>query len=84
MSRSPIRVPPSAKRVPHVTDVHGERRVDDYHWLRNKASPSVRACLRAENAYTAAMMKPSEGLQKKLYKEMLARSKETDSDVPYR
>lgn len=84
MSRSRVRVPPVARRVPHVTIVHGERRVDDYHWLRNKANPSVRACLRAENAYTAAMMKPSEGLQKKLYKEMLARIKETDSDVPYR
>ncbi len=84
MSRSPIRVSPVAKRIPHVTNVHGERRVDDYHWLRNKASPSVRAYLRAENAYTAAMMKPSEGLQKKLYKEMLARIKETDADVPYR
>ncbi|MGH8864509.1 MAG: prolyl oligopeptidase family serine peptidase, partial [Burkholderiales bacterium] len=84
MSRSPIRVPPVAKRVRQVTVVHGERRVDDYHWLRNKASPSVRACLRAENAYTAAMMKPSRGLQKNLYKEMLARIKETDTDVPYR
>ena len=84
MRRSPIRVPPLAKRVPHVTVVHGERRVDGYHWLRNKASASVRAYLRAENAYTAAMMKPSEGLQKKLYKEMLARIKETDTEVPYR
>ena len=84
MSRSPIRVPPSAKRVPHVTVVHGERRVDDYHWLRNKGSPPVRAYLRAENAYTAAMMKPSQRLQNTLYKEMLARIKETDIDVPYR
>ncbi len=84
MPRIAVRVPPAAKRVPKVTVVHGERRVDDYHWLRNKASPSVRAYLRSENAYTAAMMKPSEGLQKKLYKEMLARIKETDTDVPYR
>jgi len=78
------RLPPVAKRIPHVTVVHGERRVDDYYWLRNKSSAAVRAYLRAENAYTAAMMKPSAGLQKKLYKEMLARIKETDSAVPYR
>ena len=84
MSRSPIRVPRSAKRVPHVSVVHGERRVDDYHWMRKKASPSVRAYLRAENTYTAAMMKPSGAMQKNLYKEMLARIKETDTDVPYR
>ena len=78
------RLPPVAKRIPHVTVVHGERRVDDYYWLRNKSSAAVRAYLRTENAYTSAMMKPSGALQKKLYKEMLARIKETDSDVPYR
>ena len=26
--------PPIADRIPHVTELHGERRVDDYHWLR--------------------------------------------------
>ena len=52
-------VPPVARRTPVVTEVHGERRIDDYHWLRNKGSRPVNAYLRAENAYTAAMMKPS-------------------------
>ena len=60
------------------------RRVDDYHWLRNKDSRAVISHLKSENAYTAAMMKPSQRLQKTLYKEMLARIKETDVDVPYR
>jgi oligopeptidase B len=58
--------------------------VDDYHWLREKDSPEVRAYLGAENAYTRAMMRPSEPFQKKLYREMLARIKETDTEVPYR
>jgi oligopeptidase B len=44
----------------------------------------VRAYLEAENAYTRAMMKPSEALQKNLYREMLGRIKETDTEVPYR
>jgi oligopeptidase B len=77
-------LPPLAPRSPFVTEVHGERRVDDYHWLRNKGSRRVNAYLRAENAYTAAMMKPSQGLQARLYREMLARIKETDVEVPYR
>ena len=81
---SSIPVPPVARRDPVVTEVHGERRVDDYHWLRNKGSRPVNAYLRAENAYTAAMMKPSQRLQDTLYREMLARIKETDVDVPYR
>jgi oligopeptidase B len=80
----PVPVPPVAQRVPHVSEVHGERRVDDYHWLRHKDAPEVRAYLEAENAYTAAMMKPSEPLQRKLYREMVGRIKETDTEVPYR
>ena len=40
--------------------------------------------LEAENAYTAAVMQPTEGLQKRLYDEMLARVKQTDQSVPYR
>jgi len=44
----------------------------------------VRAYLEAENAYTDAVMKPTEGFQQKLYGEMLSRVKETDVEVPYR
>jgi len=77
-------IPPTARRIPHRTTVHGQTRVDDYHWLREKESTEVLAHLKAENAYTAAMMKPSLPLQKALYREMLKRIKETDVDVPYR
>jgi oligopeptidase B len=77
-------VPPVAKRIPHVAVVHGERRVDDYHWLRNKKSPKVTAYLEAENAYTDAMMAPLGNFQELLYKEMLSHVKEDDEDVPYR
>ena len=82
MPRTPV--PPIAPRLPHVTEIHGERRVDEYHWLRNKGSRPVTAYLKAENAYTAAMMKPAQALQDTLYREMLARIKETDVEVPYR
>src|SRR5205085_9417757 len=46
-------------------------------------NPEVISYLEAENAYTAALMKPTERLQEKLYKEMLSRIKETDTNVPY-
>ena len=64
--------------------MHGDRRVDDYGWLREKTSPDVISYLEAENAYADAFMKPTEELQKKLYDEMLARIKQTDVNVPYR
>ncbi len=76
--------PPVAKKVAHVTEVNGHRMEDNYFWLRDKPNPQVRAYLEAENAYTDAVMKPTEAFQKKLYDEMLGRIKETDVEVPYR
>jgi len=76
--------PPVAKKVPHVTDINGHKLTDNYFWLRDKPNPEVRAYLEAENAYTDAVMKPTEPFQKKLYAEMLGRIKETDVDVPYK
>ena len=76
--------PPVAKVVPHASEVNGHKMVDNYFWLREKSNPEVRAYLEAENAYTDAVMKPTEGLQQKLYGEMLSRVKENDVEVPYR
>jgi len=76
--------PPVAKKVPHSSEVNGHKMVDNYFWLRDKPNPEVRAYLEAENAYTDAVMKPTEAFQKKLYDEMLGRIKETDVDVPYK
>jgi oligopeptidase B len=77
-------VPPVAKRIPKTTEIHGLKLVDNYFWLRDKANPDVKAYLDAENAYTDAVMKPTEAFQKRLYNEMLGRIKETDVDVPYK
>jgi oligopeptidase B len=76
--------PPVAKKVPKTVTVHGDERVDEYGWLRDKASPETLAYLGAENAYADAVTRPLEGLQKKLYDEMLGRIRQTDVNVPYR
>jgi oligopeptidase B len=76
--------PPVAKKVPQTLTMHGDARVDEYGWLRDKKSPDTIAYLEAENAYADAVMKPTEELQKKLYDEMLGRIKQTDIQVPYR
>jgi len=71
-------------KKPKTTNIHGVTLVDDYFWLREKTNPDVMAHLRAEDAYTEEMMKPTAGLQEKLYKEMLSHIKQTDVQVPYR
>jgi oligopeptidase B len=73
-----------AKKVPKITEINGRKLVDNYYWLRDKKNPEVKAYLEAENAYTDAVMKPTEPLQQKLYSELLSRIKETDVEVPYR
>ena len=75
--------PPVAKKDPKVEQLHGDTRVDDYFWLRNKGAPEVVDYLNAENAYTDALMKPTETFQEQLYREMLARIQETDVTVPH-
>jgi oligopeptidase B len=76
--------PPTARRDPTPTTLHGVTLQDDYRWMRDKDSPEVIAYLEAENAYTEAFMAPTEELQEKLYAEMLSHIKETDESVPYR
>jgi oligopeptidase B len=76
--------PPVARRTETASTLHGDRRVDEYAWLRDKTSPDVIAYLEAENAYADATMVPRKALEQKLYDEMLARIKQTDMSVPYR
>jgi oligopeptidase B len=76
--------PPEARRRPRADVVHGDRREDDYAWLRQKDDPEVITYLEAENAHTAEVMRPTEAFQTALYQEMLGRIKEDDETVPYR
>ena len=75
---------PRAPVAPHVQVVHGETRIDNYHWLKNRSDPEVIAYLEAENRYADAVMRHTEGLQEQLYREMRGRIQETDLSVPER
>ncbi|HEX9163971.1 MAG TPA: S9 family peptidase [Thermoanaerobaculia bacterium] len=76
--------PPLAKKVPKSSTIHGDTRVDNYAWLREKSNPEVLSYLQAENAYADEVMAAFESLRTKLYDEMLARIQQTDVNVPYR
>ncbi|HEV2707544.1 MAG TPA: S9 family peptidase [Pyrinomonadaceae bacterium] len=84
MTRTKTPRPPVARRRPHRTKIHGETLQDDYFWLREKENPAVISYLEAENAYAEALMKPTKTLQQTLYREMVARIKETDDSAPYK
>lgn len=84
MSESPKAAAPLARREPVEHVLHGDRRMDHYAWLRQKGNPQVIAYLEAENAYTDAVLRPTERFQEDLYQEMLGRIQQTDVTVPYR
>jgi oligopeptidase B len=76
--------PPVALQHPTILSKHGDTRVDDYAWLRNKQDPAVLDYLQAENAYAEALTKPLQPFEDVLYREMVGRIQETDLSVPYR
>ncbi len=77
-------MPPVAKRVDSRREFHGDVFNDPYEWLRDKADAEVIDYLEAENTYTDAVTAHLEPLQQKIFKEIKARTKETDLSVPTR
>ena len=76
--------PPLAPREARDVSVHGDPRIDDYFWLRDRDDPRTLAYLRAENAYADAWFAPHAALKETLYQEMLARIQQDDDSVPMR
>ncbi len=87
--------PPQAHRAPAVSSHHGITLTDDYAWLRadnwqevmrdpSVLDPEIRSYLDAENAFMKAGLADTQDLQDTLFKEMKARLKEDDRQVPTR
>ncbi|MGI8792947.1 MAG: S9 family peptidase [Acidimicrobiales bacterium] len=74
--------PPLAERRPKTLEIHGDRRQDDWYWLRDRTDPDVFAYLEAENTYQETMLAHTTGLQEALFAEFKGRIQETDVSVP--
>ena len=85
-SESDAPKPPVAKRSPKELIAHGQARVDPYFWMRDddRKDPEILAHLEAENQYTEAVMRSTESLQERLFKEMVGRLKQDDNSAPYK
>jgi oligopeptidase B len=73
---------PLAPQKPHKITQHGNTRVDNYHWLRERQNPEVRNYLQAEMEYLETATKHTLPLQATLFSEMKGRIEETDTTVP--
>ena len=76
--------PPNVEKKAKELEIHGDVRVDDYYWLRERENPDVIAYLEAENDYVKSSLADSAGLRKRLFDEMRSRIKEDDSTAPYK
>jgi oligopeptidase B len=85
---------PIAKKEAMELEMHNDHRIDNYYWMRlsdeqkkaknpDAQTKEVVEYLQAENKYTKTMMAHTEGLQTKLYDEIIGRIKQTDQSVPY-
>jgi oligopeptidase B len=81
---TPPITPPSAERRPVELEAHGDVRIDDWYWLRDKDDPQVIDYLRAENSFTDSATAHTAQLQALLFEEMVERIEETDVSVPVR
>lgn len=63
---------------------HGDSVIDPYAWLREPADPETIPHLEAENAWTAAVTEPLQGLQQAVFEEIKGRVQEDDTSVPVR
>jgi oligopeptidase B len=92
MLKAPSGAPQAAEK-PYRDTYHDITRTDPYAWLRDDnwqavmkdpqaLDADIRAHLEAENAYTDAVMAPTDALQEQLFAEMRGRIQEDEAGVP--
>jgi oligopeptidase B len=74
--------PPAPARRPAVLTKHGDKRIDPFYWLRQRANPEVVAHLEAENDYTAFITEPARKLEEQIYAEIVSRIQQNDTSPP--
>jgi oligopeptidase B len=78
-----LSAPPKPEKKPHTMTLHGDERLDNYFWLRERENPAVKAYLEAENAYSAEMLKDAKPHEAKLFNEFKSRIEKVDDSAPY-
>ena len=74
--------PPKARKIPHTHHLHGDTRLDEYYWLRERDKPEVLRYLDEENDYFRSIMQPLEPLTEELFEEMCSHIVDNDVEVP--
>ena len=76
------KTPPKAAKKTYKLEKHGDVRVDNYYWLRQRNNPQVIDYLKAENRYFEEQTAAYKALENTLFEELKARIKQEDESVP--
>ena len=91
---SKIKSPPNAITKPHELAMHGDKRIDNYYWMRltddqknaktlDSQTQEVVDYISQENKYTQSSLSHTKKLQNRIFEEMVSRIKKDDESVPY-
>ena len=75
---------PKADKIEKHLEMHGDVRVDNYYWLKDRENEEVIDYLERENDYYEKMTAHTKDFQEDLFEEMKSRIKEDDESVPYK
>ncbi len=75
---------PKADKVEKHLEIHGDVRVDNYYWLKERENEEVIDYLERENDYYDKKTAHTKDFQEDLFEEMKSRIKEDDESVPYK
>ncbi len=84
MSQSMNTKPPIAEKKPTHLEKHGDVRIDNYYWLRERENEEVIDYLERENDYYDKLTQHTDNFKSALFQEMKSRIKEDDESVPYK
>ena len=87
-------VPPVPKKESYEITTHGDKRIDNYYWMRlsdeqkksknpDEQTKAVIAYINQENNYTQKSLLHTNKIQENLYDEIVARIQKDDETVPY-
>ena len=73
---------PMAAKKPVELEKHGDVRIDNYYWLKERDNPEVIEYLEKENAYTESILGEHAAFEKRLIEEMKSRIAQQDQSAP--
>ena len=76
-------LPPKPKKIPKILEAHGDKRFDDYYWLRDdtRQNKEIISYLEEENTYAETWFSEGKDYRKQVFEEL--RSKNIGVNLHY-